>query len=433
MQLSEHAIRYTLSHLLKVAFPHIMPAISIENQSISAKIDDICIHFSIMDEKSRDTLVAGNLACKKWEVTPILTVPLHLPNTEEKFYQTENQSITILCDLITLPFIFLSRWEEAQPNANRDTHGRFRFEGSLTQKYDVADIPLADAYAMLLRQWVCQLFPRLQIPPRQSQIISTHDVDILTRFGNLKKSVRTLAADLLKYRSPQLCKQSVQQFFAFHNNFRLDPYLQACDMLFKQDEAAARESIFFIKAQKAGEHDCTFDIAGKEAAYLVKYLHENNVRVGLHGSYKAASDSKLFSLEKRRLESLYGDKIELHRQHYLRFLPTQTQSCWESAGIREDYTLGFAEREGFRCGTCHPYPLYDLANDRPTAIIEHPLIAMDMTFIQYRKMKVEKTLLKIKELQNICQQMEGDFVLLWHNTTVWREYTTWYESVFCKL
>lgn len=433
MQLSEHAIRYTLSHLLQVAFPHIMPAISIENQSISAEIDDICIHFSIMDESSRDTLVAGNLACKKWEVTPILTVPLHLPDTEENFYQTENQSITILCDLITLPFIFLSRWEEAQPNANRDTHGRFRFEGSLTQKYDIADIPLADAYAMLLRQWVCQEFPHLQILPRQSQVISTHDVDILTRFGSFSKSVRTLAADLLKYRSWKLFRQSMRQYFAFRKNFRQDPYLLACDMLFKQDVAEEHESIFFIKAQQAGEHDCAFDIAGKEAAYLVKYLRENNVRVGLHGSYNAAAESELFSLEKRRLESLYGEKIEVHRQHYLRFLATQTRSCWESAGIREDYTLGFAEREGFRCGTCHPYPLYDLANDCPTAIIEHPLIAMDMTFIQYRKMTVEKTLLKIKELRNICQQMEGDFVLLWHNTTVWREYATWYESVFCKL
>lgn len=433
MQLSEHAIRYTLSHLLQVAFPHITPTISIENQSVSAEVDDIFIHFSLMDEKSRAALVAGSLACKKCEVAAGISVPLHLPETEENFYHTDSQSITIHCDLITLPFIFLSRWEEVQPEANRDTHGRFRYEGSLAQKYDVAVLPLADAYAMLLRQWVGQQFPRLQVTPRASQFVSTHDVDILTRFGSLSKSLRTLAADLLKYRSWKLFRQSLSQFAATRKDFRHDPYLLACDMLLAQDRAAERESIFFIKAQQAGEYDCTFDIAGKEAGYLTSHLRDSGARVGLHGSYNAATDSKLFSLEMSRLEKLSGEKITLHRQHYLRFNPTQTQSCWQSAGILDDYTLGFAEREGFRCGTCHPYPLYDLANDCPTGIIEHPLIAMDMTFIQYRKMSIEESLLKIKQLRNICQQMEGDFVLLWHNTTVWREYASWYESVFCKL
>lgn len=386
-----------------------------------------------MNENERASLVAGTLAYKKMEVAPEISVPLYLPSSEENFYHTENQSITIHCDLITLPFILLSRWEEVQPDANRDSFGRFRFEGSLVQKYAVADLPLADAYAMLLRQWVCHQFPLLQVTPRKSNFISTHDVDILTRFDGAPKTIRTLTADLLKYRSWKLFQLSMQQFFASRHDFRKDPYLLASDMLLEADMTAGHESIFFIKAQQTGEYDCTFDINGKAATYLVRHLRNCNVRVGLHGGFHAAYDSRLFQLEMSRLEKVLGTDITLHRQHYLRFNPTQTQQCWQTAGIHDDYTLGFAEREGFRCGTCHPYPLYDLANDRPSNIIEHPLIAMDMTFIQYREMTVEETLLKIKQLQSICQQMEGDFVLLWHNTTVWREYASWYDSVFCKL
>ena len=64
---------------------------------------------------------------------------------------------------------------------------------------------------------------------------------------------------------------------------------------------------------------------------------------------------------------------------------------------------------------------------------EHPLIAMDGTFQQYQGYTPQEALQKIKQLQKNCEAVEGDFILLWHNTFVWREYTPWYKEVFCKL
>jgi len=117
----------------------------------------------------------------------------------------------------------------------------------------------------------------------------------------------------------------------------------------------------------------------------------------------------------------------------LRFDIRKTIRVWEESDIKHDYTLGYAEREGFRCGTAHPYKLYDIVNDRPTQIVEHPLIAMDGTFFQYRKIDCQEALEKIRELYETCLQTEGDFVILWHNTTVFREYENWYQEVFRRL
>jgi hypothetical protein len=39
----------------------------------------------------------------------------------------------------------------------------------------------------------------------------------------------------------------------------------------------------------------------------------------------------------------------------------------------------------------------------------------------------------IQRLRHTCEQAEGDFVLLWHNTTVGRDSEQWFQQVFCNI
>ena len=95
-----------------------------------------------------------------------------------------------------------------------------------------------------------------------------------------------------------------------------------------------------------------------------------------------------------------------------------------------DDTLGYADHEGFRCGTCHEYPLYDLKKDQPLTVIERPLIAMDATLMEYRGLTCADSLKILKQLFLRCYAVEGDFVLLWHNDSLFREWEPWFEQVY---
>ena len=101
-----------------------------------------------------------------------------------------------------------------------------------------------------------------------------------------------------------------------------------------------------------------------------------------------------------------------------------------SSGIRHDSTLGFAEREGFRCGTCHPYPLYDWQQQQESSVIEHPLIVMDGSLIEYRQLDPPTARAQIRRLHNQCMAVEGDMVILWHNHTTIREFEEYYRKVY---
>ena len=432
MRLTDNAIRYTISHLLKVAFPHSTPDIRTAEGQFSAQVEGMEIRFFIMEEKTADALAAGTLELEPVQLPNGLQVPLYRQSGSDALYCADGDTLTLHCDLVTLPFLLLSRWEEYQEGKPRDAHGRFAYAGSLNERYGLIDLPVADLYALLLRQWVCRHYG-ITVQPRQPCCISTHDVDLILRFGDRMKSARTLGADLIKYHSIRLFRQSHRQWRRFLKDHTTDPLIQACLRLQLYDKERQHESLFFIKAQQKGEYDCDYDIRCDEAAFLIGKLRAMGAGIGLHGGLHAAYDPHQLATEKQRLEEITGGPITAGRQHFLRFHPLQTQRAWEHCGLADDYTLGFADREGFRCGTCHPYPLYDLVNDRPTTVTEHPLIAMDMTFIKYRKMQPEASLDRIQQLRRTCELAEGDFVLLWHNTTVGREHEEWFQQVFCKI
>ena len=68
-------------------------------------------------------------------------------------------------------------------------------------------------------------------------------------------------------------------------------------------------------------------------------------------------------------------------------------------------------------------------NDTPTNILEHSLILMDGTLFDYLKLGLEESGELITRLRNRCRAVEGDFVYLWHNHTVGRNYRGFYEMM----
>jgi hypothetical protein len=107
------------------------------------------------------------------------------------------------------------------------------------------------------------------------------------------------------------------------------------------------------------------------------------------------------------------------RMHFLRWHWPTTAHGWEQAGFHYDSTLSYADRPGFRCGTCHAYPMFDPVAQRQLQLIQRPLIVMECSVIAERYLGLgygPDALALIQQLQQRCRAVGGQFTLLWHNS-----------------
>lgn len=456
--LTQNAIAYTLKHLLSVALPTESPlsfSFQTDEQWLSLTVANDCrIRIPLFSEEDYDIFMRG-------EATPVLlpsadrkvSLPFFRPQFLEGHSsepQCNDGALELSFDILSPSFIMLSR-EEEYSELPRDVHDRFLYNYSLARRYEFIDIPLVDEYAMVLREWILAwLRPNITFKPTQGQIVPTHDIDHLYRFtGHLQAFKSIFGRDLLINRSISQVRTSLNEYRAWRQDVHNDPYIKAIENLIQISKKHNRSSIFFFKAMVDGEADTTYDINDIFAKDIITKIQDAGMTVGIHGSYDSYNTPTRLQLEKKRLEEVAGTSIVYGRQHYLRFchkrhylkdtdiygqhLSSKTQStlqCWQHAGIQHDFTFGYAEQPGFRCGTCHPYPIYDLDNDCETNIIEHPLIVMDGSLIDYLHLNIEDCNLLINKLKNRCLAVEGEFIILWHNHLLSRNYRNYFDEVY---
>lgn len=161
-----------------------------------------------------------------------------------------------------------------------------------------------------------------------------------------------------------------------------------------------------------------------------KFLQQEGHEIGFHPGYATLGNLKVLKEEKERLEKACDVKVVSGRQHFLKFQVPHTWRDWEQAGMEYDSTMGYADCEGFRCGTCHPFKPFDMETDREINIFEIPLIIMDVTLANYRNMTVEETRALIIDFARRCAEVEGVFTLLWHNTMLLHENLAWKKMYF---
>ena len=441
--LSLNALEYTFRHLLKVAFPQLESEpfrVEKGDGTITVFVKEVRLVMYAMNQKEFDFFIKGQwwpfLMLDNAKLTQEIPMVFDDDSVDDGVtcFDTDS-SIHIPYDILTPSFVLLSRYEEFQ-SQRQDAHGRYPFNCSLAEKYDMVEIPLVDEYAMLLRYWLCLYFPYIfDAAPRTPRIVPTHDIDILYRFTGRFQAIKSIfGRDLLINRSLSMVWESIKSYRNWKIRPSLDPYVEAIDEFLFQEEKRKLSSIFFFKATEKGHPDATYDVQDPILHEVIRVIMAPDYhQIGLHGSYPSANDLQCLQKEKQNLSKLCDEEVRISRQHYLRtFFADDPNSLdlWRNAGITDDYTLGFAERCGFRCGTCHPYPLYDVRHDKVTDIVEHPLIVMDGTLSDYMKLSVEDARALTQRLKQRCLDVEGDFVILWHNHATTREMKPYYEGVY---
>ena len=344
------------------------------------------------------------------------------------------------CDFFAWAFWTAARCEELLPSAQgaeaRDGHGRFRAEASEQMRYGWVDAPV---FEQRVRAWARGWGWEVPVG-RGFRVVPTVDVDSALMYrgkgwfrgwgGGIRQGLR---GDFAGLRERVAVVRGRQE----------DPFDTYGDLLALHREVGWPGRWFVLVADR-GPHDRGMDWRSAGLREVVARLAGEvgpggEAALGLHPGYASHARPERIRQEKLRLESMSGLEIRRARQHYLLQRLPDAWEALEAAGIREDHSLGFADRVGLRTGLARPFPAYSVRLERELNLRVHPVHVMEATLARYMGLAPDaSTLQRVLALAATLREVEGEFVTLWHNETAqdrepWAGWWTFYQEMLRAL
>jgi len=352
---------------------------------------------------------------------------------DTKVFFVTDATLPIPFDLFAAGFFLLSRYEEYLIST-KDAHGRFAAEASLAYQYGFLEEPVIDQWAYLLARHIKESFPDLIIQERAFRYIPTIDVDVAFayRHKGLGRTFGAIAKDLIRFDFAE----NISRFRAILglDNDPFDTY----ELLENLHNKYGYQAVYFFLVGRYSTFDKNHSLRRNPFRNLIKRISVTN-RVGIHPSYLSNNNFAALKMEVDGLSELLGYQLELSRQHFLKLSLPETYRNLLKLGIKEDYTMGYASKPGFRAGTCTSFAFYDLLAAEQTMLRVYPFQVMDVTLTHYLKLSRKEAVEKISKIVNSVRAVHGTFVSLWHNESLSElhnpeEWTGIYEEMLniCK-
>lgn len=346
----------------------------------------------------------------------------------------EADVLTVDADLIAGSFFLLSRYEEVLTPHARDEHGRFLGRDSLPYRAGFLHRPLVDEYGRLLRGWLRALgLPAAEPPAEYRGVTLTHDVDApwLPARSMLRQLLAALASGKAVFRGLRnilgwMRSPHTQPVYTF-------PWLIKRDKAVMDVYAHRGKVIYFMLCCRWSRSDNAYcRLNKKNTRKLIALLKESGAEIGLHASHRAGRTPSLVQQELAALRRVTGTPVASNRHHYLSSRSPADMSLLHGMGIRDDYTMGYADIAGFRLGTCRPVRWIDPTRQEPTPLVLHPLTMMDCTFYDKRYMNLseEQAQAAAENLARQVKEHNGELVILWHNTEVAPDVTGYSKRLY---
>jgi hypothetical protein len=329
-------------------------------------------------------------------------------------------------DVLGMLFLQLSLVEEAWSHAT-DHHARHPVGASWAGRANLLDRPLADEWLNVLFAAIRRLWPGLPIVPVETEPIRlSHDVDVPYMYAFMtpwRLTREVAAALLLKHNLPAIWTAPRSWLRVKRAGGETDPCFVFDWMLEESERRGLVSTFYFIAGHTAGLMDGDYDIGHPLIRSLLRRIHARGHKIGVHLSYNSKNDVSAMTKELSYLKRVCSEEGIVQpqwgsRQHYLRWDTPTTAQCLDTAGVDYDTTLTYAEHAGFRCGTSFDFPLFDASGRKSLRLVEKPLIAMECSVLDepYQALGIEAGYEYFMKLRRRCEQTNGTFSLLWHNT-----------------
>ena len=315
-------------------------------------------------------------------------------------------------DVVALFFFLLSRWEEY--NGKLDQHGRTVCSEHVLVQRQLAEMPILDHWTKWLAERLRDQFGlRIREAALAYHFEPTYDLDIAWAFGHRPWwRVAAAALRMLGTANGALLKAMVQTL----RGQRPDPYQTFVFLENLHREYGLRPRCFAMTGDY-GPKDKNMDHRHLPYRQLIVELKESYY-LGLHPSYRSHQSETRLRREHERLEAIVSEPVVTSRQHYLKMKLPQTYQRLLTLDIHHDYTMGYADRIGFRAGTARSFQWYDLTRECTTELWIHPFQVMDVILKRSTEQTNTATMLaETKALIEAVRKTGGTFRSIWHNSS----------------
>ena len=310
-------------------------------------------------------------------------------------------------DLVASAAWWLAGLQEV--NAERDVHGRFPYRASLQARLGDgpggALRPAVDAYraalgAALRRVGVEPAPPVWDGHGAGWAVALTHDLD-----GLRTRRLRAAVGEAARGHPARAVRR------AFGADVRWRSALALRDLARRRGV----RSTWFVKPGAWAPEDLGVDLGGGRVRRFVRALEAEGHAVGWHPGYGAHDHPARLRAERAAFADAVGHAPRLARTHFLRWSEPTTPRRLAASGVEVDSTLGFSRGPGFRRGTAHPFPVFDLGAGRPTDLWEMPLAVMDTTLAVHLGLGDAEVADVLGDAFDAARRSGGVAVVLWHN------------------
>lgn len=323
-----------------------------------------------------------------------------------------NKMSVLPFDMFSAAFYMVSRYEEYLPFL-RDEHGRFTPQSSIADQKGFLQIPVVNRWALALGDLLKDKFPDLQIKTQNYAYLPTIDIDSAWAYKN-KGLVRSLGGFLKNLVKADF--NDISQRFKVMAGMANDPF-DTFAVLQSLHKKYNLKPHYFVLFAEYGLNDKNIPTNNPSFQVLIKSIADY-ANVGIHPSYASNSNPLLLSDEIRKLSLVLHRDITSSRQHFLKLSLPETYRNLIDNDIKDDYTMGFASRPGFRAGICSTFKWYDLESEVATNLNIRPFAVMDGSLRDYMNLEADDAIAQIKPLVDEVKNVGGTFISLWHNETL---------------
>ena len=328
------------------------------------------------------------------------------------FFPVYNEKSVFPFDIFAASFYLVTRYEEYLPHIN-DKHNRFQAKDSILFKMNMLEKPLVNIWAMELGNILTAIYPNLQLKKKTFSFVPTYDIDAAWSYKN-KGVFRTMASsarDLLNLDFQEF-KKRWQVIFGKRN----DPF-DTFDYQLQLQKELNLHPLYFILCGEYDLNDKNISLRNEHFQNLIKRLGDY-AKVGIHPSYNSYLNKDKVKMEIRNLSRVLNREITTSRQHFLRLRMPLSYQILIDLDITDDYTMGYASQTGFRAGIADTFRFFDLEHDNVTNLNIHPFAVMDGTMRDYLELNIEESYEKATQLIQEVKNVNGTFILLWHNESL---------------
>ncbi|MEO0895146.1 MAG: hypothetical protein AAFY71_01920 [Bacteroidota bacterium] len=311
-------------------------------------------------------------------------------------------------DPFAASFYLLSHYEYYQEN-HIDSYGRYEQVRYPSSSLQLEERPLVYQYLSILLNHLQQHYPSIKWEEKElAPVDITFDIDFPWKYLHKSAAVQVSGTikDFLGGKWTQLSERI--------NTYRSgkDPFYVFDELL---ERLPQRYTTFFFLLERLHKNDSRFTWRLATYRKLIKRISEKGMKVGIHPSFRTWQDQDQLFFEKTKLEEIIDSEVICSRQHFLRYSLPSTYRYLEQIGIREEYTQCLFQQGGFPCGMAHPWPWFDLDNNRTSELILHPTHLMDRSLLSYQKLNPDSAHKRFLALWEKNLETKAPFTMLFHN------------------